>query len=291
MPHRGAARRLQQPDKAKDDYVEGSVDELYNKAMDELLAERYKQAAKLFDEVDRQHPYSIWSTRAQIMSAYANYKNSKFDDAIIGLDRFIQLHPNDRDITYAYYLKAMCYYDQIKDVKRDQTSAREALKTFDEMNKRFPNSRYARDVTRKIDLINDHLAGKEMDVGRFYLKRGQQLAAIGRFRTVVDRYQTTSQVPEALLRLAEAYTELGVTEEARKVTAVLGYNYPASEWYTDSYELVTGKAIGRPEREPVVHDAGAGLDLLAGRCSPDCRSATSSSSTGSTSIFGPGSTC
>ena len=235
-------------DKAKDDYVEGSVDELYNKAMDELLAERYKQAAKLFDEVDRQHPYSIWSTRAQIMSAYANYKNSKFDDAIIGLDRFIQLHPNDRDITYAYYLKAMAYYDQIKDVKRDQTSAREALKTFDEMNKRFPNSRYARDVTRKIDLINDHLAGKEMDVGRFYLKRGQQLAAIGRFRTVVDRYQTTSQVPEALLRLAEAYTELGVVDEARKVTAVLGYNYPASEWYTDSYELVTGKAIERPEQ-------------------------------------------
>lgn len=233
-------------DKASNEYVEGSVDELYNKAMDELLAERYKQAAKLFDEVDRQHPYSVWSTRAQIMSAYANYKNDKFDDAIIGLDRFIQLHPNDRDITYAYYLKGMSYYDQIKDVKRDQTSAREALKTFDEMNKRFPNSRYGRDVTRKIDLINDHLAGKEMDVGRFYLKRGQQLAAIGRFRTVVDRYQTTSQVPEALLRLAEAYTELGVVEEARKVTAVLGYNYPASEWYTDSYELVTGKAVDRP---------------------------------------------
>jgi outer membrane protein assembly factor BamD len=236
-------------DKAKDEYVEGSVDELYNKAMDELLAERYKQAAKLFDEVDRQHPYSVWSTRAQIMSAYANYKNDKFDDAIIGLDRFIQLHPNDRDITYAYYLKGMAYYDQIKDVKRDQTSARESLKTFTEMNKRFPNSRYARDVTRKIDLINDHLAGKEMDVGRFYLKRGQQLAAIGRFRTVVDRYQTTSQVPEALLRLAEAYTELGVMDEARKVTAVLGYNYPASEWYTDSYELVTGKAVDRPKQD------------------------------------------
>ncbi|HVO16836.1 MAG TPA: outer membrane protein assembly factor BamD [Alphaproteobacteria bacterium] len=236
-------------EKGKDEYVEGSVDELYNKAMDELLAERYKQAAKLFDEVDRQHPYSVWSTRAQIMSAYANYKNDKFDDAIIGLDRFIQLHPNDRDITYAYYLKGMAYYDQIKDVKRDQTSAREALKTFDEMNKRFPNSRYSRDVTRKIDLINDHLAGKEMDVGRFYLKRGQQLAAIGRFRTVVDRYQTTSQVPEALLRLAEAYTELGVVDEARKVTAVLGYNYPASEWYTDSYELVTGKAVDRPKED------------------------------------------
>jgi len=233
----------------KDDYVEGSVDELYNKAMDEMLAERYKQAAKLFDEVDRQHPYSVWSTRAQIMSAYANYKNSKFDDAIIGLDRYIQLHPNDRDIGYAYYLKGMCYFDQIKDVKRDQTSAREALKTFDEMNKRFPNSRYTRDVTRKIDLINDHLAGKEMDVGRFYLKRGQQLAAIGRFRTVVDRYQTTSQVPEALLRLAEAYTELGVMDEAKKVTAVLGYNYPASEWYTDSYELVTGKAVDRPKED------------------------------------------
>jgi len=236
-------------DKASNEYVEGSVDELYNKAMDELQAERYKQAAQLFDEVDRQHPYSIWSTRAQIMSAYANYKDGKYDDAIIGLDRFIQLHPNDRDISYAYYLKGMSYYEQIKDVKRDQTAAREALKTFDEMNKRFPDSRYARDVTRKIDLINDHLAGKEMDVGRFYLKRGQQLAAIGRFRTVVDRYQTTSQVPEALLRLAEAYTELGVMEEARKVTAVLGYNYPASEWYAESYELVTGESVDRPKEE------------------------------------------
>jgi outer membrane protein assembly factor BamD len=236
-------------DKPTNEYVEGSVDELYNKAMDELQAERYKQAAQLFDEVDRQHPYSIWSTRAQIMSAYANYKNEKYDDAIIGLDRFIQLHPNDRDIGYAHYLKGMSYYEQIKDVKRDQTSAREALRTFDEMSKRFPNSRYARDVTRKIDLVNDHLAGKEMDVGRFYLKRGQQLAAIGRFRTVVDRYQTTSQVPEALLRLAEAYTELGVVEEARKVTAVLGYNYPASEWYADSYELVTGRSIDRPKED------------------------------------------
>ena len=232
--------------KEANEYVEGSVDELYNKAMDELHAERYKQAAKLFDEVDRQHPYSVWSTRAQIMSAYSNYKNEKYDDAIIGLDRFIQLHPNDRDIAYAHYLKGMSYYEQIKDVKRDQTAAREALKTFQEMDKRYPNSRYARDVTRKIDLINDHLAGKEMDIGRFYLKRGQQLAAIGRFRTVVDRYQTTSQVPEALLRLAEAYTELGVIEEARKVTAVLGYNYPASEWYTDSYELVTGKQVDQP---------------------------------------------
>lgn len=236
-------------DKASTEYVEGSVDELYNRAMDELLAERYRQAAQLFDEVDRQHPYSVWSTRAQLMSSYSHYKDQKFDDAIIGLDRFIQLHPNSNDITYAYYLKGMAYYDQIKDVKRDQSSANQALQAFDELNKRYPNSRYSRDATRKIDLINDHLAGKEMDVGRFYLKHGQQLAAIGRFRTVVDHYQTTTQVPEALLRLAEAYTSLGVIEEARKVTAVLGYNYPASEWYADSYELVTGNAVDRPAED------------------------------------------
>lgn len=222
-------------------YVEASVGTLYNRAMDQLLAQSYEEAAKLFDEVDRQHPYSRWATRAQILSAYSKYRAKKYDDAVIGLDRYIQLHPNSRDITYARYLKGQAYYEQIKDVRRDQTAARLSMRSFEELVRRYPDSRYARDARRKIDLIRDHLAGKEMDVGRFYLKRNRQLAAIGRFRTVVEKYQTTSHVPEALYRLTAAYTALGVTDEAKKIAAVLGYNYPASEWYVGSYSLVTGK--------------------------------------------------
>jgi len=229
----------------KPNYVEGSVDTLYNKAMDELLAQNYKESAKLFDEVDRQHPYSTWAARAQLMSAYSKYRDKKYDDAVIALDRYIQLHPNGRGIEYARYLKGQAHYEQIKDVRRDQTAARQAAESFEALVRRYPNSRYSRDARRKIDLIRDHIAGKEMAVGRYYLKRNQQLAAIGRFRTVVAQYQTTSHVPEALYRLSAAYTSLGVTDEARKITAVLGYNYPASEWYTDSYQLVTGKEVER----------------------------------------------
>jgi len=229
----------------KPNYVQGSVNTLYNRAMDQLLAQNYKDAAKLFDEVDRQHPYSSWASRAQLMSAYSKYRDKKYDDAVIALDRYIQLHPDGRDIAYAYYLKGQAHYEQIKDVRRDQTAAREAGKSFEALVRRHPNSRYARDARRKIDLVRDHIAGKEMSVGRYYLKRNQQLAAIGRFRTVISQFQTTSHVPEALYRLSAAYTALGVTDEARKITAVLGYNYPASEWYTDSYQLVTGKEVKR----------------------------------------------
>jgi outer membrane protein assembly factor BamD len=235
-------------DDDKDGYVEGSVDTLYNSAMDLILSERYDQAAKLFDEVDRQHPYSIWATKAQLMAAYAHFKNNQFDEAIISLDRFIQLHPSSRDIAYAYFLKGLSYYEQINDIKRDQASAREASKTFRELARRFPSTRYARDARRRIDLVHDHLAGKEMEVGRFYQGRGQHLAALNRFRMVVDKFQTTSHVPEALLRLAESYTALGLPEEAQKVAAILGYNYPASEWYIDSYELVKEVSVERPDR-------------------------------------------
>ncbi len=230
------------------DYVEGSVDTLYNSAMDLMLSERYEQAAKLFDEVDRQHPYSVWATKAQLMGGYAYFKNQQFDEAVIGLDRFIQLHPSSRDIAYAYFLKGLSFYEQINDIKRDQAAAREAGRTFRELARRFPNSRYARDARRRIDLVHDHLAGKEMEVGRFYQSRGQHLAALNRFRLVIDKFQTTSHVPEALLRLAESYTALGLPEEAQKVAAILGYNYPASEWYIDSYELINEVSVERPDR-------------------------------------------
>lgn len=225
-----------------------SVDVVYNEAMDMLLAQRWGPAAQKFDEVDRQHPYSIWATKAQLMSAYASYRNGDLDEAVIGLERFIQLHPSHRDIPYAYYLRGLAYYDQIKDVKRDQTSAELALASFEELVRRYPNTRYSRDGRRRVDLILDHLAGKEMEVGRFYHERDNLLAAIRRYKTVVDKYQTTSQVPEALHRLSEAYYALGLTDEARQVAAVLGYNYPASEWYVDSYTLLTGENVDRPPR-------------------------------------------
>lgn len=233
----------------KDSYIEGTVEELYNAGQDNLLQEKYKDAAKFFEEVDRQHPFSVWATRAQLMAAFAYYKDRNYDSAIVSVDRFIRLHPSHRDIAYAYYLKGLAHYDQVKDVKRDTSAAARAHETFDELVKRFPNTQYTRDAQQKIDLLNDHMAGAEMYIGRYYQTRGQYLGAINRYKTVVDKYQTTSMVPEALHRLAECYTALGLKDEAARTAAVLGYNYPASEWYIESYELVENKPVVRP---PVV---------------------------------------
>ncbi len=225
----------------KDTYVERPVDQLYNEGMDDLNSGDYDAAAKAFDEVDRQHPYSVWATKAQLMTAYAQYQRNKFDEAIISLDRFIQLHPSHKDVAYAYYLKALCYYEQIADVQRDQKVTQEALKGLEDVVTRFPNSKYARDAKLKADLARDHLAGKEMSVGRYYEQQKMYLAAINRFRYVVDNYQTTSHVPEALYRLVECYEILGMDGEAKKTAAVLGYNYPGSHWYGDAYALAMGK--------------------------------------------------
>jgi outer membrane protein assembly factor BamD len=226
----------------EEEYVERPVDNIYNTAVDHLVAERYNQAAREFDEVERQHPYSVWATKAQLMAAYAHYQANRYDDAIVALDRFIQLNPSNRDVAYAYYLKAICYYEQIRDVERDAKLTELALNALDEVIRRFPESTYARDSRLKIDLTYDHLAGKEMEVGRFYLTRGHYLAAVNRFRLVVEKYQTTSHVPEALHRMTECYLALGLKEEAQRTAAVLGHNYPGSEWYSDSYSLVeTGK--------------------------------------------------
>ena len=232
-------------DSSKDVYVERPVETLYNAAMDDLLHENYAKAAKEFDEVERQHPYSVWASKAQLMAAYAHYQHNKFDDAITALDRFIQLHPSHKDVAYAYYLKAICYYEQIADVQRDQKSTEESMKALQEVVDRFPTSRYARDAKLKLDLTRDHLAGKEMAIGRYYERGQMYLAAINRYRRVIDNYQTTTHVPEALERLTECYTALGLSDEAQKMAAILGYNYPGSEWYTDSYTLVEGKdAVG-----------------------------------------------
>jgi outer membrane protein assembly factor BamD len=231
-------------------YVEQPVEVLYNRALDALGRQDYKAAAKGFEEVDRQHPYSVWATKAEIMVAFTYYEANKYDDAIIALDRFIQLHPGHRDVPYAYYLKALCYYEQISDVGRDQRATQQALEALSEVVKRFPDSPYARDARLKVELAIDHLAGKEMDIGRYYQRQGIYIAAINRYRTVIERYQSTTHVPEALNRLVESYTALGVKSEALSAASVLGYNFPGSDWYADSYYLLTGEDLRPPSEKP-----------------------------------------
>ena len=230
-------------------YVERSVNALYNSALDFLEDGEYLEAANSFEEVERQHPYSVWATKAQLMAAYANYEANKYDDAIIGLDRFIQLHPGNPDTPYAYYLKALSYYEQITDISRDQLVTEKALKALRNVARRYPQTKYARSARLKIDLTRDHLAGKEMSIGRFYLHKKEYTAAINRFHRVINQYQTTTHVPEALHRVAEAYTALGVPEEAKKAAAILGHNYPGSKWYTDSYTLMTGKNVNKKKKK------------------------------------------
>lgn len=219
-------------------YVERPVEQIYSEAANAIDNRNYTKAALLFDEVERQHPYSQWAVRAQLMSAFAHYQALKYDDAITALDRFIALHPGNRDAAYAFYLKALCNYERISDVRRDQSTTYEALKNLQDVVRRFPTSPYARDAKLKIDLTRDHLAGKDMEVGRFYLATGEYMGAIKRFRRVIDEFQSTSHVPEALHRLVEAYLALGIREEALVNAALLGHNYPGSVWYQDTYALV-----------------------------------------------------
>ncbi|MBL4905915.1 MAG: outer membrane protein assembly factor BamD [Sneathiella sp.] len=229
-----------------EEYQERPVQRLYNEALAALNSEDYITAAKGFDEVERQHPYSVWSTKAQLMSAFAYYQSNKYDQAILAADRFIELHPGNKDVPYAHYLIAISYYEQITGVGRDQKVTRQALDALQKLVRRFPNTEYARDASLKIDLTRDHLAGKEMEIGRYYLEKEQFIAAINRFRQVIELYQTTSHVPEALHRLTESYLSLGIVDEAKTAAAVLGYNYPGSDWYQDSYALLDSNYL-KPE--------------------------------------------
>jgi outer membrane protein assembly factor BamD len=230
------------------EYVERPAEELYTIGYNYLQEGENKKAAQAFDEVERQHPYSEWATRAQLMAAYAHYLEYEYDDAIIALERFVELHPGYKDVAYAYYLRGLCYYDQIVDVGRDQRNTELAMDTLQEVVDRYPGTPYARDAALKIDLTRDHLAGKEMTIARFYQTRDQFLAAINRYRRVIEFYQTTTHTPEALLRLTECYLALGVYDEAQTAAAVLGYNYPGTDWYEDSYNLLQEHRL-EPERK------------------------------------------
>lgn len=242
----GCAGKKEKPRLA---YEERPVELLYATGADRLDRGLWNQAVDYFEEVERQHPYSEWSRRAILMTAYAHYQGNNYAEAVGDADRFLSLYPGNPAAVYAYYLKAICYFEQIVDVGRDQASTAQALAALEEVVRRFPNSEYAQDARLKIDMVHDQLAGKEMNVGRWYLRQGDTLAAIGRFKTVIDRYQTTSHTPEALYRLVEAYMTLGLMEEAKRNGAVLGYNYPGDRWYADAYKLLTSRGL-QPAVEP-----------------------------------------
>ncbi len=242
----GDSSKQQEAELAEVEKIE-PVDTLYNAAMNALEEKQWKSAKRKFEEVERQHPYSIWAKKAQMLGAFANYKNQDYDEAIAILQRYTQLYPGDEQVPYAYYLIALSYYEQISDVGRDQSITKEALLALNNVIRRFPKSDYSRDAALKKDLTIDHLAGKEMEVGRYYLSRKEYLASLKRFRKVVQDYQGTSHVPEALHRMVELYLKLGIIDEARNYAAVLGHNYPGSSWYKDSYKLLAPKGAPVPE--------------------------------------------
>ncbi len=225
------------------------VAKLYNAGLEKMKDGEFRSAAKKFAEVERQHPYSSWATRAVLMQAYSQYQRNAYDETVNASKRFITLHPGHRDAAYAYYLIGVSYYEQIGEVTRDATATKKALDALAEVSQRFPGSRYARDAEAKTVLAKDHLAGKEMEVGRYYQKKRAHLAAINRFKTVVTEYQTTTHTPEALYRLTETYLALGVRSEAQTAAAVLGHNYPNNEWYRDAYALLTGQGL-KPVSNP-----------------------------------------
>jgi outer membrane protein assembly factor BamD len=225
-------------------YVARDVETLYAAAKERLDRGQPTVAAALFDEVERQHPYSPWARRAQLMSAFSYYVARDYNKSVESAQRFLSIHPGNKDAPYAYYLIALSYYEQISDVTRDQKVTEQTRTALQELIRRYPASDYASDAKLKLDLVNDHLAGKEMEIGRYYERVGNWLAAQIRFQNVVDNYQTTTHAPEALYRLTETNLALGVRSEAVKYAAVLGANYPGNEWYQKAYALVQKDAPG-----------------------------------------------
>lgn len=223
-----------------------SAEELYRRAEFELETSNPDDAARYFGEVERLYPYSEWARRALVMQAFAYHRDRDYEAARGAAQRFVDTYPGDEDAAYAQYLLALSYYDQIDDVGRDQGLTFQALQALRDVIEKYPDSDYARSAILKFDLAFDHLAAKEMEIGRYYLKRGHYVAAINRFRVVVEDFQTTTQTPEALHRLVEAYLSLGLTDEAQTAGAILGHNYRSTVWYEDSFALLTGRGL-RPE--------------------------------------------
>ena len=254
----GCAGKKKNPDLAIE---ERPVELIYDTGATQMDQRHWNDAVDYFHEVERQFPYSEWARRAVLMTAYAHYQGNDYEQAIGDADRFLSLYPGNASAVYAYYLKAICYFEQITDVGRDQATTEQALAGLRDVVRRYPASQYAIDARLKIDMVNDQLAGKEMSIGRWYLRQNQTLSAIGRFKTVIDRYQTTSHAPEALYRLVEAYLTVGLLDEAKKNAAVLGYNYPGDPWYSDAYNIMSGKGV-RPAVLPTARGHGVVLPAI-----------------------------
>ena len=221
--------------KPPEDLSQLPAEDLYDTGVDDLRGRKWEAGAARLDLVQQNYPYSPWATDAQLLEGYAYYQDDDYTNAITQLDHYIQLHPASDNTPYAYYLRALCYYEQIADIQRDQRGTVQALAQLQEVVNRFPETPYARDATLKIDLCRDHLAGKEMLVGRYYERQHLYEAAVNRYQRVVQDFQTTNHVAEALERLTECYLKLGLVDEARRSTSVLAFNYPGSPWYADAY--------------------------------------------------------
>jgi outer membrane protein assembly factor BamD len=230
-------------DEPLEPFIEIPAEKLYNEGIAYLQQGDYRRATERFEEVDKQHPYSEWARKSLIMAAYTNYTRGNWDDAVISAKRYNALYPGSEDAAYAQFIIGQSYFNQIPDVTRDQEMTRKAFDAMQELVQRYPDSPYASEGKKKLDMAKDQLAGKEMETGRFYLNRNNYIAAINRFRVVVTDYQTTRHVEEALERLTEAYYALGVVNEAQTAAAVLGHNYPDSRWYKDAYTLLQSKGL------------------------------------------------
>ena len=211
---------------------------LYSNAMDLLNKKDYVDAATLFEDIERQYPYSKWSNQAQLMTSFCYYKSSMYNESLDSLERFIALYPGSKKISYAYYLRALNYFEQIKDVERDQSMTEKAKKAFYEVTTKYPESQFAQDANEKIDIINDRLAAKEMEIARYYQFSHQWISAINRYNEILENYKTSVYTAESLHRLVEIYYSLGLYEDAKKYAATLGHNFPESKWYAMSYEIV-----------------------------------------------------
>ena len=220
-----------------------AAEEIFNLGEKEILRKRYNDAAEKFTEVERLYPYSDWAKRALIMQVYAYHKDQSYVNVVSAASRFIEFHPNDKDVPYAYYLIGLSYYDRVLAIGRDQALATKALQVFSLIIEGYPDSDYASNSQIRVNFLRDHLASKEMEVGRYYLKRSHYVPAINRFRVVIERFPTTSQVPEALHRLVEAYLSLGLANEAQTAGAILGYNYKSTDWYDRTFELLSNKGL------------------------------------------------
>jgi outer membrane protein assembly factor BamD len=211
---------------------------LYQQALDEMEKQRYVTAVATLEKLERQHPFSEFNEKAKLMEVYGNYRIGKFEEAILAADRYMALYPSSKEMPYVLYLKGNSYFGQIKDITRDQQISKDAIDTYSLLISNYPKSEYAKDAQEKILVAYDQMAGKEMSVGRYYLGNGQYGAAINRFQTVAERFQTSTHIEEALYRLTEANLAMGLASEAQTAAAVLGHNFPDSQWYKDAYALL-----------------------------------------------------